>query len=746
MTHDDGAPNGRRGGWRGGGRRARPEPVHIADDGPDAPTPRAPMMSRSRTQLSTSYAPGVLFTWEGAKGICRAVPIEREMRDVPDATRLLIQDGIREIASNWLARGLGIRDDMQTSLLLDDVFIDARTGAVDLNWQQDFQLTEPGVMGYVPYPLLYRCGVCGHLEEFESIDEQARRPLRNRCNGHAARWTQVDVVYAHWSGSVEPLNPFRNNFDAARGVVSPVRQCQCGGRDFRLANQSPVFSDWEFSCESCGATRDLQKADRLTLAALENARRDGGRVYQRIEVNMLPVSYRANATFYPQKGAFIEFRDRSVVDLLLPERQADLLRALAVIHGVPFHEPTEQEIEAAVRAANRAGEWSDYTELLRFAAQASAPARIEGLRREAAALREQWFSDDVVSRGRVQSPALGAAVATRATWARRYDPLRLSLEHRRFAVEHIEERRAQHEAVNVMEPDRLICDAVGNPTELSRYQASIGGLLHRIGVAELHLIRGLPICEFSFGFTRVSATPVYTREFSGRGHNMPVRLNAFPELPNHRRPVYVTQQRNEALYFRLDPARVLRWLEANGVQDLPGAEEQLGRSYLEQYADFRPFMDDFKDRIGRAGALRTLPPFVYLLVHSLAHQVMHSMADTSGLDRDALGEYIFPADLAFVVYRKGMTPDLGNVSSMWRNYAGDFLARILDPRLLRCGSGSLCDTRGGACPACIMVSEVTCIASNQLLSRAALRGGPHPLWEAPDSAPLVGFFDPGLMQ
>ena len=116
----------------------------------------------------------------------------------------------------------------------------------------------------------------------------------------------------------------------------------------------------------------------------------------------------------------------------------------------------------------------------------------------------------------------------------------------------------------------------------------------------------------------------------------------------------------------------------------------------------------------------------------------------SGLDRDGLGEHIFPADLAFVVYRKGMTPDLGNISAMWRNHSFDFLRHLIDPRMLRCGSGSLCDIRGGACPACVMVSEVTCIGGNQLLSRASLKGGPAPTWEARDSDPLVGYFDPTL--
>jgi hypothetical protein len=83
---------------------------------------------------------------------------------------------------------------------------------------------------------------------------------------------------------------------------------------------------------------------------------------------------------------------------------------------------------------------------------------------------------------------------------------------------------------------------------------------------------------------------------------------------------------------------------------------------------------------------------------------------------------------------------------MWRNFADAFLQRILEPRLLRCGSGSLCDARGGACPACIMLPDLTCVAGNQLLSRSALKGGPPPTWEGRDGAALVGYFDPALVR
>jgi hypothetical protein len=39
-----------------------------------------------------------------------------------------------------------------------------------------------------------------------------------------------------------------------------------------------------------------------------------------------------------------------------------------------------------------------------------------------------------------------------------------------------------------------------------------------------------------------------------------------------------------------------------------------------------------------------------------------------------------------------------------------------------------------------MIPETSCVAGNQLLSRAAFVGGPAPLWDA-DQTPLRGFFE-----
>lgn len=730
--------------WRATSSR-RPTSFGAGRADPDPLEP--PSMSRSRVQIASSYAPGVLMTWEGGKGICRSVPLANEAKGLSPTTVDLIFENLNDAVTTWRNRVMKVLPDALSELVLDTPFRDSKTGDARVQ-RADFQMTSPDKVGYVPYPLLYRCGICGSTREFESVSDQARQPLPRKCNGHEARWTQVDVVYAHWSGDIEPLSPFNYNFDAQTGTAKQIRMCTCGSTSFKLRNLAPVFSEWRYVCEGCGETRSLKKANPDVLTRLQTQQNEGGRQFEWIEVNMLPVSYRANSTFYVQRSSFIVFEDNAVVELMSPRHRDGLIARLAKIHEIPFAEPSDDDIRKSVEAEQkRGGEWDEYETYLSMAEKADASGRPDAARRHrdnASQVREGWFADGLVERGELGSQAVLRAITVREDWTQRYDPIRLTIQHDAFVREHIEQAIARHAAVDVMAPDVALTDVVNDPVRKAKYQEKIGTLLGHLGVERLVLIRGLPICEFSFGYTRVSATPIYQREHNGQRVEMPVRLKAFDQLPisDNKRPIYVTQQLNEALYFKLDEGRVLRWLAANHIADVPS--DQIGRAYLERYDDFGPFLEVFKDREGLGGYPRTLPAYVYLLLHTLSHQMMHSLADTSGVDRDGIGEHIFPADLSFVIYRKGMTPDLGNISAMWRNYSESFLKRALDPRTLRCGSGSLCDARGGACPACVMVSEVSCIASNLLLSRAALKGGKGPEWEPRTAPNLVGFFDGAL--
>ena len=271
--------------------------------------------------------------------------------------------------------------------------------------------------------------------------------------------------------------------------------------------------------------------------------------------------------------------------------------------------------------------------------------------------------------------------------------------------------------------------------ERKSYTATVSRHLHQLGIDELILLRGLDICEFTFGYTRVSSTP----STKIKDLDMPVRLRAFEYVEKKKRPIYLLEQKNEGFYIRLNERRVIDWLRQNGMeQQLPPRDGmRLGGLLIEEYQDFGRFLEKYRER-ATPPTSRSVPNYVYLLLHTMAHHFAHTVVEYSGLEHGSIGEYLFPADLAFLVYRRGMTPDLGNLSAMWRNHGLTVLEQLLSSRALKCDGGSLCDHRGGACPACIMAPEVACIAGNNLLSRAALSGGVPPGWDANENA-LTGF-------
>jgi hypothetical protein len=727
---------------RGGRKSPRyfRKPESAEDQGPKPPT-----MVRSRGQVATTYAPGKLFTWEGGRGICLSVPLADVKKPHPTQRRM-IKEGIDEFVATWAARAVNCRPNgtpIYMEQCLDRKFLNGHEVQIDL--EAGFEFTNPTKMGYVPYPLLFQCTNCKRLRHYESPEAHDKDPLPARCTDHGSDWKQVDVVFVHWSGTLEPLTPTRYEYlPNERRVVAYEKCGKCGSDEFTLHNKSTSFSDWHFRCIGCSDTSDLTKADEFTSTILGRARQ-AGETHEFIEINMLPVSYRANAVQYVQGSRFIVLEDGRRLVLLGPGEHEALAREIATLHNMPFVEPSDAEIQEVLKKHNRQQEWGDWIELDGEAKKAGSTARGRAFRKEADAIRQKWFTDNLIDKGSVQSPALRHNIALRGGWARRFDPIRLTLEHATFYEEHVRHKIEERKANDVLSPDRTLSDVVGDPVRFAEYQRQIGGLLKRSGIKEMVLVRNLPICEYTFGYSRVSSTPIYTREHNKRKVQMPVRLMAFPSLVSEnsggRSPIYVLEQDNEAFYVRLDDAQVLRWLEANGVPDLP-SPGQLGATYLEQYLDFQPFMDAYRTR-EEGQTPRSLCSYVYMLLHSVAHQMIEALAETSGLDRDGIGELLYPADLAFVLYRRGMTPDLGNISAMWRNQATSFLGHMMEPRSLRCGSGSLCDARGAACPACILISDISCIAGNQLVSRAALAGGSLPMWEAREGGRdyLTGFFE-----
>ena len=89
--------------------------------------------------------------------------------------------------------------------------------------------------------------------------------------------------------------------------------------------------------------------------------------------------------------------------------------------------------------------------------------------------------------------------------------------------------------------------------------AEVERRLGMLGIADIRLIRGLEVCEYSFGYTRTSPNRWSGARRETRRVEMPARLNLFDRVGNQgQHPVLCADQKNEAFYVKLDEGVVLR--------------------------------------------------------------------------------------------------------------------------------------------------------------------------------------------
>ena len=688
-------------------------------------------MNRSRTQIATSYAPGALFTYEGGMGCCVAIPKNTPYETSTLGVQRQLFELLGEFVQNWHDRAMACRTTPQVlpQQCLDAAFLDHKNEPkIDSG---RFALNKPNRIGFMPDPLVFVCSECQRLEEFQDVIDLDRRwsgiESRRDCkDSRRHNWRQMDVVFAHWSGNYAGLSPARVVMDT-NGRIDALRAClNCGNEQYRLVtNSSPFFSDWRFQCTNCLSGKEVVQADRETLALLKPGM-DAGLGNLTKEWNMLPVSYRASSVHYVQRDSFIVFKNADVSLLLGAGRRAELVKTLMKLYEFPGGELTHDEVLRQLEVNGRTAEAKTYQELVEIL-DLLPPDRHAAIENRLADLQSKYQQEGFVTVQRTESPRLLSQLEDSQDWARRYNPIRLALEHASLRAEIINREGSDPSlpAISVVNPDILDIEQE-DVQERQVYTSRVEDSLNRLGFDEMVLIRGLDICEFSFGYSRVSSIPNTTI----KDREMPVRLKAFDHVEANKRPIYVLEQKNEGIYVRLNEDRVRNWLERNGlVVDDTEAPARIGGTYLMEYVDFGRFLVNYKEGTSGPKTQRFTPNYIYLLLHTMTHHFTQALVEYSGLEHGSLGEYIFPADLAFLVYRRGMTPDLGNLSAMWRNYGVTILEDLLSDRSLRCDAGSLCDQRGGACPACIMAPEISCVTGNNLLCRAALNGGPAPGWD-----------------
>lgn len=729
---------------------------------------KAKTMNRSRNQLATAYAPESFFTFEGGMGACIARSSVGESVHLSESTMDLIFDRMKEIGRAWFDAAMAAREGapekprVLPSQCVDQIMLDPTRTEFQLPGQDRIYLCRPSHMEYTPAPLTFVCRTCGMFQDYETLSDLDRNlenltpagcpnpKKKGQCD-----WEQLDVIFVHWSGHWEAAFPGQWHWsDRDSKVVKRRDSCVCNSRAFKLNRRSSGIGDWFFQCAACDkplSPKWLQN-DRDTLRILGPAMGPD----RLTEVRMQASPYRASSAYYVKSDLFIDFKDGSqqLLTRLRPGREEELKDFVSKQYGFAAQSITDEDVRKACDGKREcAKDLADYL---------AAMGQIQTIEPQLESAQEPMLSmmktvvdlaydkrtrivDDLRKRQILLTKVdLPRSVASnirdrQSKFASKFDPFRLAIEHSALKSTHLDVETRKNGKKPYVSFTRLDEDlGPDDKDRVSQVQNTTRALLDRMGVADMGLIREFDLCRFSFGYSRMESTPVLRDK---RGMDMPVRLNLFPPVRQNesmRYPVYVVQQGNEAIYVRLKEELVLEWLESLGCPDMftlaPG--ERIGAGLLGAAREMGPFLDKLPES--------TDPPvyfYLYTLLHSYSHLLMKYISEYSGLDLGSLGEYIFPADLSFVVYRNGTTMDLGNLSALWRNSGEAMLTAMLGAKATQCGTGSLCTHRGGACPDCIMMPETACITGNKLLSRSVLRsGGGRPRFDI-GANPIPGYLD-----
>lgn len=250
-------------------------------------------------------------------------------------------------------------------------------------------------------------------------------------------------------------------------------------------------------------------------------------------------------------------------------------------------------------------------------------------------------------------------------------------------------------------------------------------LLDKYCLAEVRLLRELPVAHIVAGYSRMSPTH---QQVTRRGA-VPTRFNFFPNERSDRYPMYGRRANTEGLLVRLDPQAVISWLVDSGVVPVdPGVTTEAGayRWLLQHCPPVSDIFNPPEHHLTRA---------VLGLVHSMSHRFMKALATRCGLHSDSLAEYLFPSAAGFLIYANTRSEfTLGGIEHVFRYDLADALTELdADPR---CVFDPPCRRSfGGACAACLHTSEVACERFNTELDRNKLFGTlPPPVGAAPAAA------------
>jgi hypothetical protein len=241
-------------------------------------------------------------------------------------------------------------------------------------------------------------------------------------------------------------------------------------------------------------------------------------------------------------------------------------------------------------------------------------------------------------------------------------------------------------------------DAWGERANVYRHLYPLA--LRRAGLEEVELVEKFPVLTGHFGYTR------------GGGNVGQGVLRAFQR--DRKYVVYSDVAETEALFVRLRPSLVARWLTSQGYKLEPWDDERGARLSILKQADMPARGEDRpQPSVGTE---------ILTLVHSYAHRLIRRLAVFAGIDRNALSELVVPHHLGFFVYAAARGDFvLGGLQAVFEGELHHVFTDFVGADY-RCPLDPGCQRVGAACMACLHLGEPSCRYFNRFLSREAVFG------------------------
>jgi len=536
----------------------------------------------------------------------------------------------------------------------------------------DFAFLEPTSIELELFPLTFFCKKCGIALQYDSIDEfrEATRRVNFGCPVcRKGALEQTEIVHYHTCGKLETL--------VVRSCSNPNH-----GSEYVYLDRggSGAIRDWWWRCRHPDHGGNPQWISRVGARCFD---------HQKPEI-MSHNPFRTGEVYYPESVAMVN------VPPLVPGGRPDEITWSIITAEYLGITPAGTLRRLASGEKGTTGAFDREEARRRLLASGIPREYIDAAIKALGLPPYDDEIEDIVDKVRQLVSLTGEPFSMAASKVYEYLEITKGPEAKSIA--------------------KAITQARGPQVERIR---SVPQKMKELGLGEACVTTTFPLVKAIYGFSRGDPT----RKES--------TLRAFPGNEDFKGkiPIYGVLADTEAIIISLDRARVHTWLRENGfIGEPPITDDQQLKAWFLSKVNLQKTLT-FED----IDSLESATKWVYRLTHSLSHLLLRQAASIAGIDRNSLGEVLFPNVPAFAIYTGSSEGfSLGGMYTLFETSMASWLEAASEEARY-CLNDPVCIEGDKACFACLHLAEVSCEHFNREIGRDTILG-------APSGPPRIGYW------